>query len=148
MNKKLEQSKEKLRKLLLENPDLKEAFMETLDELSKTENIEKLAKEIRQGVEVMKIAQKDLQENKVTLIADFNYFMENLDEFIKNYKDKYVVIKDKKLLGNYLTFDEAVKETLKTEKYGTFLVQMCYSDKEDYVQKYHSRVSFDDLGDD
>ena len=42
----LEQSKENLRKIFAKNPELKQAFKETLDEISTPENIEKMSKEI------------------------------------------------------------------------------------------------------
>jgi len=42
----LKQSKENLRKIFAENPDLKKAFKETLDEMRKPENIDKMAKDI------------------------------------------------------------------------------------------------------
>lgn len=44
--KQLEQSKENLRKIFARNPALKQAFRETLDEMSTPENIDKMAKEI------------------------------------------------------------------------------------------------------
>lgn len=43
---KLRQSKENLRKIFAENPALKQAFKETLDEMRKPENIDKVAKNI------------------------------------------------------------------------------------------------------
>jgi len=46
----LKQSKENLRKIFAENPALKQAFRETLDEMSKPENIEKMAKDIHSVV--------------------------------------------------------------------------------------------------
>ena len=42
----LKQSKENLSKIFAENPDLKKAFKETLDEMRKPENIDKMAKDI------------------------------------------------------------------------------------------------------
>lgn len=59
------------------------------------------------------------------LKENFNYFLENLDEFCKEYKNKYIVIKNKQVIGIYPTFEEARKETNKTEQEGTYLIQLC-----------------------
>lgn len=60
---KLRQSKENLRKILDENPALKQAFKETIDEMRKPENIEKMAKDIHSVVkEVVNI--NDCLKNK------------------------------------------------------------------------------------
>lgn len=47
---KLKQSKENLRKIFLDNPELKQAFKETLDEMSTPENIDKMAKDIHSAL--------------------------------------------------------------------------------------------------
>jgi len=46
----LEQSKENLRKIFAKNPDLKQAFKETIEEMRKPENIEKMTKDIHSVV--------------------------------------------------------------------------------------------------
>lgn len=48
------QAEENLKKLFRENPDLKQAFKETIEEMRKPENVEKMAKEIATGVSVIK----------------------------------------------------------------------------------------------
>ena len=50
----LEQSKENLRKIFAKNPELKQAFKETLDEMSTPENIEKMAKDIQGAMQAFK----------------------------------------------------------------------------------------------
>jgi hypothetical protein len=64
--------------------------------------------------------------------AEKNYawFKENLPELVKSYEDKYVVIKDEKLLAAYDAFNEAFDETIKTEKPGMFIIQLCSMDEE------------------
>jgi arsenate reductase-like glutaredoxin family protein len=46
----LKQSKENLRKIFAENPALKQAFKETIDELSKPEHIDKMANDIHNAI--------------------------------------------------------------------------------------------------
>lgn len=43
MNEKAEDSKNSLKKLLDENPDLKQAFRETIEEMKKPENVKKVS---------------------------------------------------------------------------------------------------------
>jgi hypothetical protein len=81
----------------------------------------------------------------VTDSSEKNYawFKENLPELVKSYEDKYVVIKDEKLLAAYDTFDEAFDETIKTEDLGTFIIQLCSMDKKKTMIVFHTpRVSF------
>lgn len=51
---KLEAARQKLRATLKANPDLAKAFKETLDDMRKPENIEKMAAEIDKGMEIIK----------------------------------------------------------------------------------------------
>jgi hypothetical protein len=52
---KLEESRENLRKLLKDNPKLAQAFKETVDEMSKPENVEKMVKDIQKVSSAMKL---------------------------------------------------------------------------------------------
>ena len=72
------------------------------------------------------------------LIEDFNYFLANLDKFCKEYKNKYIVIKNKQVLGTYATFEEARKETNKTEQEGTYLIQLCTKNSNFNSQTFYS----------
>jgi len=76
------------------------------------------------------------------LEKEFKYYIENQNKLVKRYNNKYVVIKNKKLIGVYDSETEAVQETSKNEPLGTFLVQKCTPGKESYTQTYHSRVIF------
>jgi len=77
------------------------------------------------------------------LEKEFKYYIENQNKLVKKYNNKYVVIKNKKVIGVYDSEAEAVQETSKNEPLGTFLVQKCTPGKESYTQTYHSRVSFE-----
>ena len=76
------------------------------------------------------------------LEKEFKYYIENQNKLVKRYNNKYVVIKNKKVIGVYDSEVEAVQETSKDEPLGTFLVQKCTPGKESYTQTYHSRVIF------
>ena len=72
------------------------------------------------------------------LKKDFDYFLENLKMFSKQYRNKFIVIKNKKVLGVYSTFDEARRKTNETEKEGTYLIQQCLENGEFNSQTFYS----------
>lgn len=53
MDEKAIQAEDKLKKLLKENPEIAKAYRETLDEMRKPENIEKMANQINKGVKAI-----------------------------------------------------------------------------------------------
>lgn len=76
------------------------------------------------------------------LEKEFKYYLENQDKLVKKHKGKIIVIKNCKIIGVYDSELEAINQTTKTHKLGTFLVQKCEPGKESYTQVYHSRVAF------
>lgn len=72
--------------------------------------------------------------------SDFEYFKENMIDFYNEYGNKFIAIKDKKVLGVYDTFDDAINETLKTEKLGTFLIQQCTDSDANFTYVFQSNV--------
>jgi len=76
------------------------------------------------------------------LEKEFKYYLDNQDELVKKYNGKVIVIKDCQIIGVYNRGLEAIKDTSKKEKLGTFLIQKCEPGKSNYTQNYHSRVAF------
>ena len=76
------------------------------------------------------------------LEKEYQYFKENQDDIIEKYPNKFIVIKDENIIGIYASQKEALTETLRKHKLGTFLLQFVSPDKNDYTQKFHSRVMF------
>jgi len=72
---------------------------------------------------------------------EFSYFLKNQKRFVRKYKGKYIVIKKLQVIGVYNTEIQAVEETSKREKMGTFLVQKCEPGDKSFTQTFHSRVS-------
>jgi len=72
---------------------------------------------------------------------EFEYFLENQKEFAEKYSGKFIVIKNRQVIGIYDSEIEAVEESSKKEKMGTFLVQKCEMGDASYTQTFHSRVS-------
>jgi len=77
-----------------------------------------------------------------SLEKEFQFYLENQEELIKQYNGKYIVIKGNKIIGAYNSEVEAVLKTSVNHELGTFLVQKCEPGKESYTQTYHSRVTF------
>jgi hypothetical protein len=76
------------------------------------------------------------------LEREFDYFLANQEELVRQYRGKFVVIKDQKVIGVYDSELEAIEETSKAHELGTFLVQPAEPGSESYTQVYHSRVVF------
>lgn len=59
------------------------------------------------------------------LEKEFRYYIKNQNKLVKQYNNKYITIKNQKVIGIYDSEVEAVQETSKNEPLGTFLVQKC-----------------------
>ena len=66
------------------------------------------------------------------LDRDFDYFLENHEALVKKYNGKFVVIKDRAVIGAYDDAMEAIKTTAKEHEMGTFSVQECSDDPRSY----------------
>lgn len=76
------------------------------------------------------------------LEKEFQFYLDNQDELVKEYDGKFIVIKDVEVLGAYDDALMAITETKKSHKLGTFLVQKVSKGTSDYTQTFHSRVVF------
>lgn len=79
-------------------------------------------------------------KNNEELRKNFDYYLINHEEIIKEYLDKFVIIKDEKVVDSYDTFEEAVREATKKYELGTFIIQKCSKDLNETTQAFHSRV--------
>jgi hypothetical protein len=75
---------------------------------------------------------------------EFRYYKDHQDDLVAKFRGKYVVIKDQKVIGVYDSEIDAVIESSKEHKLGTFLVQKCEPGKENYTAVFHSRVAWND----
>ena len=66
-------------------------------------------------------------------MRDYKWFVSNYDELFKQYGTCYLVVKDKKIIGTYKNYADAVKNTEICEPLGTFIVQYCDGTKEAYT---------------
>ena len=74
---------------------------------------------------------------------NYDWFQENLPELEKQYDDKYVVIKEKEIIGAYLSYHDALDGVRGKEKPGTYIIQLCSSDEKKVRNVFYSqRVRF------
>ena len=76
------------------------------------------------------------------LEKEFQYYLDNQEKLVEQYGGKYIVIKDDDVIGAYDSDEEALTETCKKHKLGTFMVIKCEAGEDSYTQVYHSRVAF------
>ena len=84
----------------------------------------------------------EMSETHAGLAEEFEFYLNHQDELVKEYAGKYIVIKDRKVLGAYGSEAEAIRETTREHTLGTFIVQKCEAGNEAYTQVFHSRVAF------
>lgn len=81
------------------------------------------------------------------LERDYQFYKDNKAELAREHSGKFIVIKNKKVIGTFPSKEEAIEETSKAHELGTFLVQFV-SENDEQVQHFHSRVAFHDPKDD
>ena len=74
---------------------------------------------------------------------DFKFFRENHDVLLKEYFNKYIVIKDRNVLFCGDSFKDALSKALNGGlELGTFIIQLCSEGESVYTQTFHPRVIF------
>lgn len=73
------------------------------------------------------------------LKKEFEYYLENQDDLILQFRGKVLVIKEQKVVGAYSSPLEAYLEAQKQYKLGTFLIQACEPGPEAYTVTISSR---------
>ena len=64
---------------------------------------------------------------------DYKWFEENCSNLYRQYGNTYVAIYNRTVLGAYMTYAEAVNETVKAHELGSFIVQRCAESVEAYT---------------
>lgn len=73
---------------------------------------------------------------------EFEFYLKNQAELVKQYSGKFLVIKNQEIIGVYDSEIEAYTATVKTQEAGTFLIQECQPGNENYTQTFRTRVTF------
>ena len=74
------------------------------------------------------------------LEKEFKYYIDNQEDLVKRYSGKFLVIKNRKVIGEYNSTGEAYDNAIKTEALGTFLIQHCFAGKESYSRTFQSPI--------
>lgn len=74
------------------------------------------------------------------LEKEFKYYLDNQEELVKKYDNKFIVIKNQSVIGVYNSHNEAYTEAQKTEQLGTFLIQHCIPGNDSHSITFHSQV--------
>ena len=74
---------------------------------------------------------------------NFKYFTEHHEEILRDYRDKFIVLKDQSVVFAEDTFELALERATKQGlELGTFLIQQCTEGESGYTQIFHSRAIF------
>ena len=74
-------------------------------------------------------------------MRDYDYFINNLADLYAEYGHRFLVIKEQSVIGAYADLKTAYRETIATEKLGTFIIQECVDDPQKLVQNFQFNVS-------
>jgi hypothetical protein len=76
------------------------------------------------------------------LEEEFKFYLNNQEKLVEKYNGKFIVIKDRNVIGSFDSEIAAYEETQKFHDLGTFLIQYCSPGIESYTQTFHSRTVF------
>jgi hypothetical protein len=76
------------------------------------------------------------------LQEQFKWYLENQNELVNKYNGKFLVIKDKSVVGVFDREDIALIDSENKYGLGKFIIQECTPGEGSYTQTFHSRVVF------
>ena len=82
-----------------------------------------------------------LSKIRKVLEREFQYFVDNLIELVKQFPDQYIVIKGQKVIGVYDNKIDAYFETQEIHELGSFIIQFCSLDQDDLTQNFNSKIA-------
>lgn len=76
------------------------------------------------------------------LEKEYKYYQTNKTDLLKQFQGEFIVIKNNKVIGNYVDKITAINETVNKKhlKMGSFLVQHVLPSQSEPVQRFCSRV--------
>lgn len=77
----------------------------------------------------------------VNLKKEFEFYLSQKHDFLKEYRGKFIVIKDQEVVGVFDAQIDAYQETQKKYPLGTFLIQFVSGDESTTSQTFYSRVT-------
>ena len=77
---------------------------------------------------------------------EYQYYLSNQDELIKEYNEKVIVIKNQEVVGSFDNEEQAYFFAKEKFELGTFLIQRCSENEKTYKATYRSRVRVEYAG--
>lgn len=77
---------------------------------------------------------------------EYQFYLSNQDELIKEYNDKVIVIKNQEVVGSFDNEEQAYFFAKEKFELGTFLIQRCSENEKTYKATYRSRVRVEYAG--
>ena len=74
------------------------------------------------------------------LNTEFKYFLDHQSELVKKYNNRVLVIIGEKVVDDYDDYDQAVFQSIKKYKPGSFLLQECTEGEDAYTVTFYSPV--------
>jgi len=74
------------------------------------------------------------------LNTEFKYFLDHQSELVKKYNNRVLVIIGEKVVDDYDDYDQAVFQSIKKYKPGSFLLQECREGEDAYTVTFYSPV--------
>lgn len=71
-------------------------------------------------------------------LDDFKWFVGEMPELFRQYGHCFLAIKNRRVLGSYQSYGEAVEDTASSEGLGTFIIQECGSNASVYTSQIAS----------
>ena len=68
---------------------------------------------------------------------EFDWYLVHQPELVEKYNDKYLLIREEKVVGSYNSTLEASKEGKKNFAKGTYLIQLCTPGNSAYTKTFH-----------
>lgn len=76
------------------------------------------------------------------LKQEFQYYLDHQEDLVKKHLNKFLVIKDQKIVGVYDAKQKAYDDATSKYELGTFLIQHCLPGTLSHTQTFHSQVIF------
>jgi hypothetical protein len=76
------------------------------------------------------------------LKQEFEWYLQHQEELVAKYLNKFLVIKDKQVVGVFDNQQSAYATATKKHELGTFIIQQVLPGEQGHSQTFHSRVVY------
>lgn len=76
------------------------------------------------------------------LEKEFKFYLDNQKDLLKEFLNKYIIIKEQKVVASFDSKQEAYDYATEKFELGSFLIQHCLPGDLGHTQTFHSQVIF------